>query len=297
MLTGWKSISDVNTKEKDANLSNEFKTLISDDTLCRGFSGTGKTWTAVAKALYTAKLYKDEIPVFILDTENVLGKVQYNKNWNTFLAKTIGVNKEVNSLVDLGKEVGAQIYISPFNEKVGSEKVYDTIVETLQLLKQLPQSVKENGYDYGILIIDSLTDIYKLTSMAVIQNRVGGSANEVETVMDNVAQIQDWNKVSSLMYDSIVTLTMNSKILTLMTMKEKENPNGGDPSLQGYKDMPYYCDTYVRCFVGQGLVGGKVVKRRKYEIRKTWGLTGDSWPVIDADFTKLINIILGRENI
>jgi len=293
MSVGWKSIAEVNTKEKDTAVSKEFRTLISDDTLCRGFSGTGKTWTTIAKALYTAKLYSDEIPIFVLDTENVLGKVQYNANWNTALAKTIGVNKEVQSLIDLSKEVGAQIFISEFNEKVGSEKVYDTVVETLQMLRQLPKIVKEQGYKYGILIIDSLTDIYKLTSMAVVQNRLGGSIDEIEMVMDNVAQIQDWNKVSNLMYDSIVTLTMNSKILTLMTMKEKENQQG-EPTLQGYKDMPYYCDTYIRCFVGQGLVGGKVVKKRKYEIRKTWGLTGDSWPTIDADFMKLIGIILGK---
>jgi len=89
---------------------------------------------------------------------------------------------------------------------------------------------------------------------------------------------------------------MNSRILTLITMKEKENPQG-EPSLQGYKDMPYYCDTYLRCFVSQGLVGGKVAKKRKYEIRKTWGLTGDTWPIIDADFIKLINIILGKEKV
>ena len=292
-MLGWKSIAEVNTKEKDTTISKEFRTLISDDTLCRGFSGTGKTWTTIAKALYTAKLYSDEIPIFILDTENVLGKVQYNANWNTALAKTIGVNKEVQSLIDLSKEVGAQIFISEFNEKVGSEKVYDTVVETLQMLRQLPKVVKEQGYKYGILVIDSLTDIYKLTSMAVVQNRLGGSIDEIEMVMDNVAQIQDWNKVSNLMYDSIVTLAMNSKILTLMTMKEKESPQG-EPTLQGYKDMPYYCDTYIRCFVGQGLVGGKVVKKRKYEIRKTWGLTGDVWPVIDADFMKLIGIILGK---
>jgi len=296
MLAGWKSMNETSTKEVETGTSKEFRTLISDDTLLRGFSGTGKTWTAIAKALYTAKLYKDEIPIFILDTENVLGKVQHNTNWNTTLAKTIGVNKEVSSLTELSQEVGSQIFISSFNEKVGSEKVHDTIVETLQMLKELPKAIKNEGYKYGILIIDSLTDIYKLTSMAVVQNRLGGSINEIEMVMDNVAQIQDWNKVSNLIYDSIVTLTMNSKILTLITMKEKENPQG-EPSLQGYKDMPYYCDTYIRCFVGQGLVGGKLMKKRKYEIRKTWGLTGDTWPVIDADLMKLINIILGKEKV
>jgi len=296
MLAGWKPMNEVSTKEVETGISKEFRTLISDDTLLRGFSGTGKTWTAIAKALYTAKLYKDEIPIFILDTENVLGKVQHNANWNATLAKTIGVNKEVSSLTELSQEVGSQIFISSFNEKVGSEKVYDTIVETLQMLKELPKAIKNEGYKYGILIIDSLTDIYKLTSMAVVQNRLGGSIDEIEMVMDNVAQIQDWNKVSNLIYDSIVTLTMNSRILTLITMKEKENPQG-EPSLQGYKDMPYYCDTYIRCFVGQGLVGGKLVKKRKYEIRKTWGLTGDTWPVIDADFMKLINIILGKEKV
>lgn len=294
-MEGWKLITEINKKEND-NENKDFKTLIADDTLFRGFSGTGKTWTTVAKALYTSKLYDDEIPIFVIDTENVLNKVQHNINWCSAVANTIGVNKKINSLEELCNEVGSKLYISNFNEKIGSEKIYDTTIETLKMLKGLPSLIKEMGHKYGILIIDSLTDLHRLVSLSVLQKRIGGNVNEIDMVMDNIAQIQDWNKVSSLMYDSIVTLTMNSKILVLSTMKEKESQNN-TPSLQGYKDMPYYVDTYIRCFVGEGLVGNKIAKKRKYEIRKTWGLTGDTWPVIDADFMKLINIILGKEKV